>query len=211
MMNMGFRWAGMSSVIMSAESMSFLSRSMAGGFFVIWDSEKGCKDLDYVLVKRSKVHVGLRPGTTVAVNCFVVAKRNEVGVIHTKDGCGMCTAHGGTKDGLHVLKTIGPGLTQTRYYLRKDRPWNHSASPTDLDIIPTVLSFFWNLEPPHHKPPSESVLVSSPALSTFGVDGGNKEQNSVCVVLWLKKIFRVQATLVQTRWFKPPLLDLQMV
>jgi hypothetical protein len=42
------------------------------------------------------------------------------------------------------------------------------------------------------------------------VDGGNKEQNSVCVVLWFKKI-KVQTTLVQTRCFKPPLLDLKKV
>jgi hypothetical protein len=27
----------------------------------------------------------------------------------------------------------------------------------------------------------------SRSLSIFGMDGGNKEQNSVCVVLWLKK------------------------
>jgi hypothetical protein len=27
----------------------------------------------------------------------------------------------------------------------------------------------------------------SQSLSTFDIDGGNKEQNSVCVVLWLKK------------------------
>jgi hypothetical protein len=47
----------------------------------------------------------------MAASCFVVAKRNEVGVIHTKDGCGTCMAHGSTKDGLNVLKTIGLSLT----------------------------------------------------------------------------------------------------
>jgi hypothetical protein len=127
-MELEFRWAGMAPVIVPAESMNFLDRSMAGGFFAIWDSDKGCKELEDVLVEQWKAPVGLRPGTTVAVSCFLVAKRNEVGTIHTKDGRGICTAHSGTKHGLRILKTIGLALTQTRYYLRKDRPWNHSAS-----------------------------------------------------------------------------------
>jgi hypothetical protein len=59
---------------------------MAGGFFAIRDNDKGCQELEDVLVEQSKAPVGLRSGTTVAASCFVVAKRNKVGMIRMKDG-----------------------------------------------------------------------------------------------------------------------------
>jgi hypothetical protein len=63
---------------LQSSSLNFVGRSTAGGFFAVRDSDKGCKELEDVLVEQLKTPVGLRPSTTMAASCFVVAREMKL-------------------------------------------------------------------------------------------------------------------------------------